>query len=278
MCHISLVWFVPAGLMSIPCYRAQNKGQMAKSPELSVSVMFCFCTEAGWTHWPSRLSTILCSIFFIRSSIWLIRFWASISFNRISFSTSANWDAKAAASPEEARRKRTYRLSFKKLPTCQWCCAALWSHSHTNWLCMAHPSTSLLMHFTPLQKNLGSQSALKTLLSDCSPYHSPLPSRCWSEHHPNRKHNRRKHAVFVSQCLSSWSPPRSDTPSGQCFASAYDIRCLFPQSCAKKSFHTSASLFLAEKSIERYPKYCTTPLKMSLVEPPSTACFTTTVI
>ena len=36
--------------MSIPCYRVQNKGQMAKSPELSVSVMFCFCTEASWVN------------------------------------------------------------------------------------------------------------------------------------------------------------------------------------------------------------------------------------
>lgn len=56
-----------------------------------------------------------------------------------------------------------------------------------NWLKMTHPSTSLLMHFTPLQKNLGSQSALKMLLSDCAPYHCPLPSRWWSEHPPGSK-------------------------------------------------------------------------------------------
>ena len=192
--------------MSIPCYRVQNKGQMAKSPELSVSVLLhgSKLGEHIDIHWPSRLSTILCSIFFIRSSIWLIRFWASISFNRISVSTSANWDAKAAASPE-ARRKRTYKLSFQKMPTCH---DAVQHYGRTlvqNWLCMTHPSTSLLMHFTPLQKNLGSQSALNMLLSDCSPYHSPLPSRWWREHPPGSKivENMRCWCLSVSSVSGS---------------------------------------------------------------------------
>ena len=60
---------------------------------------WCFASareQAGWTHWPSRLCTMMSSILLIRSFIWWIRF-----------------SAAKVAPPQEARPKRTDKLSRK---------------------------------------------------------------------------------------------------------------------------------------------------------------------
>lgn len=196
---------------------------------------------------------MVCSMCFIRSSISLYRISASF-LNRISAKT-------AAASPEEARLKRTYKLSFQKMPTCHDAGQYYGRILVQNWLCMTHPSTSLLMHFTPLQKSLGSQSALKMLLSDCSPYHCPLPSRWWSEHPPMGSkivENMRRSCLSVSsvsaleahldwkRCLGSALPQHEvecrslstlrRTPNTR---DAFRLSPAFGCRVARRGFHTS---------------------------------------
>ena len=142
--------FVPARLMCIPCYHAQNKGQMAKSPELSVSVMFCFCTGASWVN-ALTLPPLHHDV--LHSPHSLIHLMDSLLGRQSGTTSRGQTKANRQTEQEElcvcfAGRTMKIHCGFQKMPRCH---DAMQHYGRTlvqNWRFMTHPSTSLLVHFT----------------------------------------------------------------------------------------------------------------------------------
>lgn len=178
--------------------------------------MFCFCTGASWLN-ALTLPPLRHGLLHVLHS--LLHFFVS----HLSLLSQSHLSQNSSSITWRSETKANLQTELPKNANMPWCWAVLWSHSRTK---LALHDTSIHLStdafYTTSKKpwiTISTQNAAQWLFS------LPLsPSITVVERASSYgKQNRWKHAAFVSQCLqclSSWSPPRLETLSGQCFASA----------------------------------------------------------